>query len=346
MQRTLCFIFFCSLTLAIQAQQKTLLKKILYKAPYDSNFVESYYDDYLHVTLVNLRPNHRIAISSYDREKKVSLRPNTQATYGFGLDYKFLTIELTKAFEVISTKDPEKGESQIFSFRIGATGQRILASALIQSYQGLYISNPEVVAPNWDLEAKGYPKRGDVTSTVLFGSLNYFFNHTRYSTMASLWQIERQKKSAGSLVTGLTASQTSITGDSALTPVNVNPLYSKTERLKKGTNYLVGANFGYAYNFIFRKVIFFNVFFIPGVNLQYGTYETDQNKTHKYSSNVGLHGDFRIIGGYNGRKYYGGVHYSNYMFQNNLESNLEVNVYNSYLRVFFGRRFDLTPRKK
>jgi hypothetical protein len=345
--RYLLIFLFCISLFTLRAQEKPFFQKVFTKPKYDTNYVESYYENYLHVTLVHLRPNHRISISDFDNNQKVSLRPNTRASWGFGLDYKFFTIELSKAFEDASAHSEEKGNTKSFSLRLGLTGHRILASALIQSYEGMYISNPQTVLPNWDVNTQGYPKRADIKSTLLFGSLNYFFNHTRYSTMASLWQIDRQKKSAGSAVLGITLSQSSLDGDSALTPQKSSVLaYDAADQIQRGSNYLAGVNVGYAYNLIFKKKIFFNAFFIPGFNLQYGQYETVQGQLKSYSSTIGVHGDLRLIGGFNGRRYYYGVHYSNYFFQNNLETNLDINSFNSYLRLFWGCRFDLSKKTK
>jgi hypothetical protein len=346
MPRIISFILFSCLVLVLKAQDRTLLQKIFSKPHYDSNYVVSYYKDYLHFTLVNLHPNQRVTIANIENNQRVSLKPNTKSNYGFGIDYRFVTIELSKAFDALNAPDPQKGKSENFSFRAGLTGRRILASALIQTNKGVYISNPQSVFPNWNVETNGYPQRGDIVSSILFGSLNYFFNHTKYSTMASLWQIDRQKRSAGSAVVGISASQSAISGDSALTPPFTPKDLEPSQRIEKASNYLVGLNFGYAYNLIFKKKIFFNAFLIPGLNLQYGNYETDKGSIQKYSSRVGMHGDIRLIGGYNGEHYYYGVHYSNYIFQNNLESNLDINSFNSYLRIFIGRRFDLTPKRK
>ncbi len=333
-------------TSLIYAQEKpSLLKKIFTKPTYDTNYVETYYDNFLHVTLVALNQNHRTTISTSIPDVHVSVRPNTMTTYGFGLDYRFFTIELTKAFDAVSKPDPDKGKSQSFAFRLGYTGRRILASALIQSHTGMYISNPEDCLPNWDVPTKGYPKRPDMKSTLLFGSMNYFFNHTKYSTMASLWQIDRQKHSSGSLVTGVTASLSSIEGDTALIPPQPPVVYGDPGRLVKEKNYLTGINFGYCHNFIYRKKIFFNIFLIPGVNIQFGSYSTDANISKTYVSRIGIHGDFRATAGYNGERYYYGVHYSNYMSRNNLSEFLDLNQFNSYLRLFLGRRFDLRKNK-
>ncbi len=328
------------------AQEKpSLLKRILTKPTYDSNYVVSYYDNFLHVTLIALNQDHRTTISTSDPNIHVSMRPNTMTTYGFGLDYKFLTIELSKAFDAISKPDPHKGHSQSYAFRLGYTGRRILASALIQSHNGMYISNPEDFLPNWDVNTNGYPTRPDIKNTLLFGSMNYFFNHRKYSTMASLWQIDRQKKSDGSFVTGITASLSSIQGDTALIPPQSPTTYGEHGRLVKERNYLTGVNVGYCHNFIYRKKIFFNIFLIPGVNIQFGSYETDANRSQTYISRTGVHGDFRATTGYNGERYYYGIHYSNYIIRNNLSDFLDINQFNSYLRFFVGRRFDLQKNR-
>lgn len=329
----------------VYAQEKpSFFKKIFTRPTYDTNYVESYYNNYLHITLVNLNQKHRSVISSPDPNTRVSIRPNTKATYGVGIDYKFLTIELTKAIDAISKPNPEKGESRSFALRLGYTGRRILASALIQSHTGMYVSNPEDFLPNWDVSKDGYPKRPDIKSTILFGSLNYFFNHRKYSTMASLWQIDRQKKSAGSLVVGMTASLSSLIGDTALVPPLPPSVDGDIGRLVSGTNYMSGINAGYCHNFIYRKKIFVNINLIPGINIQFGEFKTDNYTSRSYRSNLGIHGDFRVTAGYNGELYYGGIHYSNYMLRNNISKSLDIDQFNSYLRLFIGRRFDLSRK--
>jgi hypothetical protein len=335
-----------SIPITIHAQEKTsILKKILTRATYDTNYVESYYSHHLHVTLVSLSQNQLTTISTVDPNISISIKPNTSNTFGIGLDYKFLTLEITREIDAISKPDPNKGESESYSFRLGYTGRRVLCSALIQSHSGMYISNPEDFVPNWDVNTQGYPKRPDIVNTLLFGSMNYFFNHYRYSTMASLWQIDRQKKSAGSVVAGITASVSTLKGDSALTPPLPSVGNTDPARLVSETNYLTGLNVGYCYNFIYRKKLFLNFNVVPGVNIQFGEYKTNKTNTKTYNSNLGVHGDIRITGGYNGELYYCGAHYSNYIMHNNISDFLDINQFNSYLRFFIGRRFDLRRKK-
>lgn len=307
------------------AQQKTFIQKVFSRAPYDTNYVDSYYNYFLHVTAVSVQQNHDLIISNSSNNTSFNYKPNSVFRFGVGLDFRYFSIEFTKSIDAIDKPNASKGNSDVFSLRLGITGRRLLGSMLAQSYKGMYLNNPEQVIPNWNA-SYGYPLRNDITSEILLGSLNYFFNHKRYSTMASLWQIDRQKKSAGSFTTGVTFSVTHLKGDSSFIPNSSNNSFSQSDRIVEGYNYLAGINAGYAYNFIFAKKFFFNALFIPGINLQYGKFELENKEIKTYSSTLGYHGDVRLIAGYNGVQYYSGVHYSNYFLSNRLESNFDVNI--------------------
>jgi hypothetical protein len=85
---------------------------------------------------------------------------------------------------------------------------------------------------------------------------------------------------------------------------------------------------------------------IPGIDVQFGHFRAFDGQNYDYKATLGFHGDVRFIAGYNGERYYSGVHYSNYFLNNRIESYVDINTFNGYLRFFVGRRFDLTPKKK
>ena len=213
-----------------------------------------------------------------------------------------------------------------------------------QRYKGMYINNSELLAQN------GYPLsskvRADMQSEMILGSFNYFYNHRKYSTMASLWQIDKQKRSAGSFVSGITYSAMHISADSSFLPSQVVVKNNSGERIIDNYNYLVGINSGYAYNFIFFKKWFINMMFIPGVNIQNGHNINEQLVRTNYSYKIGYHADFRVVGGYNGEQYYFGIHSANYYLSNALKDNVDVNLSNTYFRIFVGRRFYLALFKR
>jgi hypothetical protein len=341
MRHLLIAILFYSFSVAYgQNRKPSLVKRLFTRAPYDTNYVDSYYDHFLHVTALSVLQNHDVEVSDGRDKVNANFTPNTAFRFGFGLDYRYFSLEFSQTIEAIDKPESNKGSSQNFSLRLGVTGRRLLGSMLIQSYKGLYMSNPQSVYPNWT-QPNVYPLRGDIMSEVVYGSLNYFFNHARYSTMASLWQIDRQKKSAGSFTAGLTSSLAHVKADSAFIPYEASLSGNANERLKEGYNYLFGVNAGYGYNFIFLEKFFINGLFIPGIDFQITQSTNIQNVKSASHLKMGYHGDVRIIAGYNGEVYYGGAHYSNYYFINRVESNVDLNLFNGYFRIFVGRRFDL-----
>lgn len=338
----LCFLFSDA---SAQTEKPSLMKRLFKRAPYDTSYVDSYYDHFLHVTALSVLQSHDIGVTNIRDKVAVNFSPNTAFRFGIGLDYRIFSLEFSQVINAIDAPDPKKGKTENFSLRLGVTGRRLLGSMLIQSNRGVYISNPQQVYPNWNA-SNPFPLRRDIVSEVLLGSLNYFFNHERYSTMASLWQIDRQKKSAGSLTAGLTASIAHLKADSSFIPLEVTVASNPNERLKEGYNYLIGLNVGYGYNFIFLKKFFVNGLFIPGIDFQVSQSTNVSNIKLASRPGVGYHGDLRLIAGYNGIRYYGGAHYSNYYIVNKVESDVDVNLFNGYIRFFLGRRFDLRSKTK
>ncbi|MES2560651.1 MAG: DUF4421 family protein [Bacteroidota bacterium] len=338
----LCFLFSF---VSGQTEKPSLAKRLFTRAPYDTSYVASYYDHFLHVTALGVLQSHDIGVSN-DRDKvKINFAPNTAFRFGFGLDYRYFSLEFSQIINAIDAPDPKKGNTDNFSLRLGVTGRRLLGSMLIQSYRGVYITNPQQVFPNWNIN-NPIPLRSDIVSEVLLGSLNYFFNHERYSTMASLWQIDRQKKSAGSFTAGITASIAHLKADSSFIPLELTAITNPGERLKEGYNYMVGLNAGYGYNFIFLKKFFINGLIIPGIDFQVSQSTNVNDSKLASRPGIGYHGDLRLIAGYNGNRYYGGAHYSNYYIVNRVEADVDVDMFNGYIRLFIGRRFDLTPSHK
>jgi hypothetical protein len=342
------FLFICSFCAVVatpQVKKQGVLGKIFGKITYDSNYVKSYYDA-LHITVVAIQRNHDIEIFDRSTRSQLNFKPNNSFNYGFGLDWKFLTIELSRSIPYLSVKDERKGATESFTARFGLTGKKFLASALVQVYQGMYISNPQQVFPNWNVEKDGYPLRNDISSVVVFGSMYYNFNASRFSLMSSLWQLDRQLKSAGGWLTGLTLNANSIVSDTAIAPGNQVLTIDPSQKINQSSNVLIGANAGYGYTYVWGKNIFASGLLMPGLNVQSASVVLTDGSQNTFNTQIGLHGDLRIIAGYNGSKWYTGVHYANYFIQNRISESVEINLFNSYLRLFIGKRFDVSRRKK
>lgn len=317
------------------AQQKSGFRPFK-RVVYDSNYVNSFYDHYLHVTLISNSQNLFLNIKNNTNTQSVTYKPNNVFRFGLSLDYNIFSLEYTHSLDVIDAPDPGNGKTESFSLRLGLTGRRIVAGLLSQRYKGMYIDNAGELMRN----GIGIPSklRPDIQSEMVLGSFNYFFNNHKYSTMASLWQIDKQKKSAGSFVAGITSSIMHFSADSSFFPSSYIT-NSLSDRIVDNYSYIFGINGGYAYNLIIRKKCFVNVMLIPGVNLQFGNNIDTQNKIYYYREKFGYHADARFIAGYNGDIYYFGVHSANYFISNSVKDNVDVKLSNTYFRIFFGRRF-------
>jgi hypothetical protein len=341
-QRVLHIVVLMMIVIPCQAQ--SFIKKIFTRVPYDSAYVDSYYDDYLHVTLLSLRQNHQISVSNAENSKSYSYRPNSVFRWGIGLDYRFLSIEYSSQIDAFHKPDSRKGFTELTSLRLGVTGRRILASMLVQDIKGMYLNNVLDFNPNWNVNTDNYPRRRDMHSVAYLGSMYYFFNHERYSTMASLWQIDRQKISAGSFLVGITASYQSIDADTAIGPqATIN---SSGAAILSDKVFQYGISTGYAHNFIARKLFFINMMIIPGINVQHGEEKYTDGTHDEYTARLGFHGDVRLTAGYNGPTYYSGIMYTNYFLSSSLKTNVDVNFSHEFIRIFAGRRFDIRRKKK
>ncbi|MFN5921986.1 MAG: DUF4421 family protein [Bacteroidota bacterium] len=337
------YLLLCLVCFVRQADAQSLLKKIFTRASYDTGYVDSYYDDYMHLTLVSLKQTHQVTVANTDKSLTYIYRPNSVFRFGMGVDYRFLSLEYSSQIDALNKSDLRKGFSELNSFRLGITGRRLLVNLLLQDIKGMYLENVADFSASWSSLTDFYPRRKDMHSVAYVGSMYYFFNHSRYSTMASLWQIDRQKKPAGSFLAGVTMSYHSLSGDTAVGPQAT--LANDSSAIIKDKVYQYGLNVGYAYNLVLYKRFFFNAIMVPGVNIQLGEESYTNGKKENQKPSTGLHGDFRFTAGYNGTRYYSGIMYTNNFLFSKIRSNVNIDFYHEYVRFFAGARFNIRKRK-
>jgi hypothetical protein len=158
--------------------------------------------------------------------------------------------------------------------------------------------------------------------------------------MASLWQIDKQKKSAGGVLTGITLSSNTIDADTSISvsrsPVPIDP----SNKIIATSSSVTGINVGYGYNYIIYNNLFISALAMPGINLQNGSFRDINGRTTVFKTKMGIHGDYRIIAGYNGTNYYYGIHLATYDVSNKIENLININLANTYIRFFIGKRFN------
>ena len=186
---------------------------------------------------------------------------NGKEQYGLGLDYKWLSVEATFHVPALSDHDPALGSSTSRGLALGFTGRRLWGRGFWNTTQGYYLNDPE----RWTGSAAPLV-REDLENRTFLLSVNYALSKKRrFSQNAALFQMERQKKSAGTAVAGLSAWHTTLSADSSL----LDPALVDTVGLATGFSglqrLLVGATIGYAHTFAFGHKGFLHAAILPGV---------------------------------------------------------------------------------
>ncbi len=315
-----------------------------YKDPgYDTNYIKSF-RDYLVVTVVSSVVSNDVTITDTNGQDVV-FATNVPASFGLAIDYKWFTAEYTSTFG--RTGDTAKGYTSMQSFGFGLTGRKFWFRNFYQKTRGYYLENPQYFNPdfNWALDV--YPYRGDIQSTLYWASLNYGFNHRKFSNQAALWQLERQKKSAGSFTCGLTYSYASYRADSALVPKKYQRLFEQDEFFTNFNFGMLGLNVGYLHTFAIGKSrkFFISLALIPGVSYQRGKAQSSETGAAIYDGNIGFHGESRLVFGYNADTWYTSLSSSGYGIITSFDNTNPFTQGYGFLRIVFGVKFKLPETK-
>jgi hypothetical protein len=313
------------------------------KPEYDTAYIQSYHD-YLVITGVSVYNSNSIDIAD-NLNKEISFATNLPFYFGIAIDYKWFTFEYTK--NIKTQLDKNKGKTDSRGIGIGITGRKFWFRSFYKDYEGYFMENPEYDNPEFNEEIDPYPLRPDLHSRIFFANLNYGFNSRKFSNTASLWQLERQKKGAGSFTIGLSAAFTKVEADSALIlpkwEANFNP-----DALITNYHYtMIGINGGYLRTFpMFKKRRFFlSLAFVPGFSYQFGEARIENNPMPVKKNLFGGQAETRIVLGYIHEKWYTSLSANFYSFSNAFaQENSIVQGYN-FLRIVYGRKIKVKETK-
>ncbi|MFM2206514.1 MAG: hypothetical protein RL213_489 [Bacteroidota bacterium] len=335
----LTFTSFCGAQSVSVSAQDTLPKV----PDYDTAYIKSFRDD-LVITLVSASSSN--SISATDKQgKSLTYSTNLPSAIGIGIDYKWLTAEYTSSFGM--SGEAGKGYTSSTGLGFGLTGRKWWFRNFYRNTQGYFLTNPEYFDPQFDPATGTYPLRGDVSNTVYYATLNYGFNHRRFSNIAALWQLERQKKSAGSFTAGISFSKALHLSDSALFPEQFENRFEAGEAITEFGFSMYGINFGYLHTFAFTKSRkwFLSLLFIPGISFQQGDAKFEDTDSRITKSAWGLHTESRVTTGYNGDRWYVSLTGVSYLITSEFEGTNPLSQGYSFGRFAVGRRFGMKPAK-
>lgn len=311
---------------------------------YNPEYVKSYYDD-LCITIPAVVKSSNLIFTNPDGTT-LDYRTNMPMNYGIGLDYRWLTMEFTTSIPGLSNTNPDRGETNSFGFGFGITGRKWWFKNFIEIYDGFHLTNSEVLDENWFEYQDEFYHRPDLVTLTYFASLNYGFNNRKFSNVASLWNLEQQKRSQGSWTIGLSAGIEYMVADSSFVPGSLENEFPNLSGIQGLGASFVGLNFGYLYQWVIIDNLSLSTALIPGVSIQSASIVRTDGTFESFKNTLGGQGELRLGLNYSNDRWYGGATYSGYVISNDEYVSSPLNQLFGYTRFYIGYRIKVNRTRK
>ena len=304
---------------------------------YDTSYIRDYRQRLSISTLFEFQ-NYFIAVYQ-DGEEFLQFTSNLPIPqYGFQGSYKWINFSVRFAIPKMSIVNADYKESEGISIAFRPTLRKFYFSSFYEEYTGYRLINPE--AHNSGSNNSDFP---ELNTQTLFTSVYYGLNNQRFSYRNLIFQNEQQKKSAGSVLFGLTGGFKWINAD------RDNPILpdsSETNNGLIGIKYFnLGANIGYAYTFVLHEKFNASLMLVPGVQYLDGIYKFQDGTETTVSTRLGFNAETRFQMGYNSRNFFGGLSFTSYILSNWINEVAPVGSLHNYIRFNIGYHFHLKPIK-
>lgn len=283
---------------------------------------------------VMIRANLDTNIESYifkegekENEKKQIFSINNKTKVSFSIDYRIISATLSFAPRFLSeNKDNAlKGNSSYTDFSIRFFPKRLIQTLYYKNVKGFYIENMKELFPDWK-EGDPYLQFPNLRVQSFGGSTAYIFNEN-FSARSIYTQGEWQKKSCGSWVPFLDYDLTIFRDKVA-------------EQNLKETQYKIGANMGYFYNWVLGKNVNISPYLALGLGGKFSTYrDVRGDGTIKNAQYVTLRMEGGLNIGYNTDRFlFGGrMNFSAYTYNQARDQAVQSN--SVYGLLYIGYRF-------
>ena len=308
----------------------------------------SYYSRYKEKLVVTLPLSTRFVgfqLKTKSSASVLKFSPNSIYDLGISINSRMISLFLNTGLALFDNDQGIKGKTQYKDFQFNIYGKKSTIDFSLQTYDGFYIKN-SATFNTFDASVKPYELRPDV-SVVSLG-FNYYFisNYKKFSYRGSFAFTEKQKKSAGSILSGGYYSLFSIRADSNLISKSFSPYFDTLTNIKTGGVFNYGLNVGYIYTFVIRKKLHATISLVQGLGVDVtGATREDDSKIEsksKFSSKQNL----RIALGYDsGNFFYGMMGMFDFYYFDNKERSTFNYSYGKF-RLFVGYRFNMEGKKK
>ena len=276
------FLILVCASLSAFGQLETQKTDTAYYQPYPNKVTGRFYFSRKFTTLI-LRNN--------TKDYGVRYRPNTTLNMGVGATYKWATLNLAYGFGFLNPEHG-RGKTKYLDLQFHSYGRKITIDLQGSFYRGFYLTPKGKAMDN----ENDYYLRPDLKINAGGATVQYVFNHGKFSYRAAFLQNEWQRRSAGTLLAGLDIYAGGIQADSTVVPTAVDA-ETAGMGLKQMRFFELGPSLGYAYTYVYKRN-----FFVTGaasVSLSTGinTFLDNDGKTR--ATGITPNTLFKIFGGYN-----------------------------------------------
>jgi hypothetical protein len=276
------------------------------KHKYDSLYYDKLSDQFT-LKLLSFTKYSDFNLSDITLNKKLEYNAHPGPSLGLGFHYKWLGLAVSTGFN--PQRDSIYEKSRQFDFQTHLFLRRLTLQFYSSVYSGYYLNKPDKFISDWPA-FKPY-SRSDIRTQNFGFSGSYIFNSGRFSNRANNIQSEWQKKSAGSLVVGLSALYNRVKADSAIIPEDlVYPDFFRDTNFIQSKQLTFGGQVGYTFTVVLRQHFFVNFSFMGGFSAGRNMFQLDKGGTISKTqlsfitiNSAGL--------GYNSKRFYAGFNYSN-----------------------------------
>jgi len=299
------------------------------KAQSDTANTKSYADQVM--IRVNLDTNIENYVFSAGEGKnafEMDLSINNKTKTSFSVDYRIIsaTISFAPRFLDGNNDDEMKGESSYTDFSFRFFPGRFIQNVYYKNVSGFYVENMKDLSPEWQEGRDPYIQFPDLRVQTFGGSTSYILNKN-FSARSIYTQGEWQYKSSGSWV--------------PFVDYDLTIFRNKIDGVKsKETQYNIGGNIGYFYNWVIGKNVNISPYLAAGIGGKFSNYRDLDNggsKENAQYATIRMQGGLHI--GYNTDRFlFGGkMNFNTHAYDQKNNQTVENN--NLYGLLYIGYRF-------
>lgn len=235
-----------------------------------------------------------LKIKDTEADQDFLYMPNTTLNMGVGATYKNLTLNLAYGFGFLNPEQG-KGETKYLDAQAHIYPRKMVIDLFLQLYKGYHLLPEGLGAAAGD----NFLTRPDMKMQKIGASVQYVFNHGRFSYRAAFLQNERQKKSAGTFLLGA-----EMYGGLAHEESNLIPdvlIDDRSRNFKTIRFFELGPNAGYAYTWVIEKHFFITASAAANLGVGYSTHHGENGRHTQWGVNPNFF--LRGFAGYNSKRW-------------------------------------------